>query len=151
MNDLERARHMLAKTPELSCIVCKGEVCYTSEKRGIAPMMDFLDAGYAMEGSSVADRIVGRAAAMLFVLAGIAFVYAEVMSEGALLFLQAHGVASSFGTLTPFIVNRRGDGPCPLETAVRDIDDPLQAREAIRKTMKRLKEKGGTDTNEKLQ
>ena len=29
------------------------------------------------------------------------------------------------------IINRKGDGLCPMEKAVLDIDDPLQAKEAI--------------------
>ena len=143
MSDLERAKRMLAEKSTLSCVLCRGERFYTSEKRGIAPMMDFLDADYTMDGFSVADRIVGRAAAMLFVLAGIQWVYADVMSEGALAFLQAHGVNVSYGILTPYIVNRRGNGQCPMEEAVRDICDPAQARAVIRKTMQRLKERGG--------
>lgn len=34
-------------------------------------------------------------------------------------------------TNCPRIINRKGDGLCPMEKAVLDIDDPLQAKEAI--------------------
>ena len=148
MSDLDRAKRILTEQPRLSCVVCGGEILYTSEKRGIAPMMDFLDAGYAMSGFSVADRIVGRAAAMLFVLADIRHVYAEVISEGALALLRTRGIEVSYGVLTPCIINRAGNGACPMEVAVRDIDCPASAREAIRKTMQRLREKGGTQDRE---
>ena len=148
MRDLDRAKKMLAEQPTITCVVCGGELLYVSEKRGIAPMMDFLDAGYDMQGFSAADRIVGRAAAMLFVMAGVSHVYAEVMSEGAFSLLRANGIDASYGTLTPFIINRKGDGQCPMEDAVRDINDPAQARAAIRQTMQRLKERGGSATLE---
>ena len=138
MSDLVRAKQMLAEQSSITCVVCGGEVLYVSEKRGIAPMMDFLDAGYHMKGFSAADRIVGRAAAMLFMMAGVRCVYAEVMSEGAFSLLRANGIDASYGTLTPYIINRKGDGQCPMEDAVRDIHDPAQARAAIRQTMQRL-------------
>ncbi len=142
MSDLERARIILSGQPSKTCVLCHGEILYTSEKRGIAPMMDFLDAGYTMTGFSAADRIVGRAAAMLFVLAGVRWLYADVMSEGALAVLQTHGIGASYGTLTPCIINRKGSGQCPMEEAVQAISDPAQAREAIRRTLQRLKERG---------
>ena len=148
MNDLERAKHMLAMTPRLSCVLCKGDDVYTSEKRGIAPMMDFLDAGYGMAGFCAADRIVGRAAAMLFVLARVDSVYAEVMSEGALEILQMNGINAFYGCLTSYIVNRQGNGQCPMEEAVGAISDPSAAREAIRRTMQKLKARGGSNTGE---
>ena len=148
MRDLDRAKQMLLEQPTITCVVCGGELLYVSEKRGIAPMMDFLDAGYDMQGFSVADRIVGRAAAMLFALSGIRQVYAEVMSEGALTLLQSYQIQASYGVLTPYIINRKGNGACPMEEAVCHISDPVQARAAIRNTMKRLKERGGADTLE---
>lgn len=151
MNDLERAKRMLRENAALSCILCRGELLYTSEKRGIAPMMELLDAGYEMKGFSAADRIVGRAAAMLFVLAGVRSVYAEVMSEGALQTLSAYAMEASYGTLTPYIVNRKGNGPCPMEEAVRDITEPEAAREAIRMTMDRLRTQNGrSDTQSNI-
>ncbi len=101
-------------------------------------MMGFLDDGIDLCGFCAADRIVGRAAAFLFVLSGVRALYAEVLSEGALQVLERHGIPVTYGTLTPYIVNRRGNGACPMETAVRDINDPAAARTEIRQTMVRL-------------
>lgn len=47
--------------------------------------------------------------------------------------LSRFGVDHSYNVLTEGIVNREGTGPCPMEQAVKDIDDPREAFEAIRK------------------
>lgn len=150
MSDLDSAKQILHGDPEVSCVLCKGDTVYKSEKRGIVPMMEYLDAGLDLHGFSAADRIVGRAAAMLFVLGGVREVYAEVMGEGALAVLKQHGILATYAKLTPYIINRSGEGPCPMEQAVCLIDDPAAAREAIRLTLQQLKNrKGDENTHEK--
>ena len=134
MTDLERAWNRLSEKTELTCVLAQDNVIYQSERKGIAPMMDLLDAETDLRGFSVADRIVGRAAAMLFVLAGVAAVHAQVMSRGALAVLEANGICAEYETLTEYIVNRQGDGMCPMEHAVQGIENPKEAREAIRRT-----------------
>ena len=81
MTDLERAWSELSKNDAWTCALVRDRVIYHSERKGIAPMMDLLNAETDLQGFSVADRVVGRAAAMLFVLAGIAAVHAQVMSS----------------------------------------------------------------------
>lgn len=137
MSDLERAKALLSSSSH-TCVLCRGEEVWTSDRSGIAPMLRFLEDEIDLRGASAADRIVGRAAAMLFALAGVKSLYAEVLSERALPILEQYGIAISHRTLTPAIINRRGDGPCPMERAVESIDDPLEALEAIRATVASL-------------
>ncbi len=139
MNDLERAKALLyAPDAHNTCVLCRGERVYRSEKTGIAPMMDLLDSGAELSGFCAADRIVGRAAAMLFVLADVREVYAEVITDGAVQILNENGIACSWQTRAEMIVNRRGDGPCPMEKAVAGTADPQKARALIRKIMESL-------------
>jgi len=51
-------------------------------------------------------------------------VHADVMSQPALSLLQAHGVKTSYSTLVDHIINRTGDGWCPMERLSRDESDP---------------------------
>lgn len=129
MTDLERAKELLTGTA--TCVLVKGDTVYSSRKSGIAPMLDYLGAGVPLHGFSAADRIVGKAAAMLFVRAGISAVYGEVMSKAGAEFLKAHGVGCSYGTLTEIIINRIGTGMCPMEQTVREIDDYHRAFGAL--------------------
>ena len=83
MTDLEHAKRLLNSSSH-TCVLCKGEVIHVSDRTGIAPMMDFLDHETDLVGFSAADRIVGKAAALLFALAGVREIYAEVLSESAI-------------------------------------------------------------------
>ena len=140
MTDWEGAKNALLADETLKCVLQKGEVQYRSEKRGVAPMMDFLEEGLDLRGFCAADRVVGKATAFLFVLAGVRAVYGAVMSESARDVLLRYGVDCQAEKLVPYIINRRGDGACPMETAVREIEDPHDAYLAVKKTQKMLSE-----------
>ena len=99
----------------------------TSDKRGVAPMVDFIREGRDLTGYSAADRVVGKAAAVLFIKAGVKEIHALTLSESARDLLAAHGVKATWETLTDRIMNRAGDGPCPMESTVSGTDDIAEA------------------------
>lgn len=136
MTDLEKAKGLLAKH---TCVLCRGDTVYASGQAGISPMLDLLADGTALSGFSAADKIVGKAAALLFVLAGVKAVYGEVMSRGAQAVLSAHRIDCDCGTLVPFIINRQGTGICPMEQAVAQIEDPAAAFHALWETRNALR------------
>lgn len=138
MTDIKRARQLLSAGGH-TCVLCRGGETLTSDSAGIAPMMEFIDAGVDLNGFSAADRIVGRAAALLFALAGVRAVHARVMSRGAADVLKAHGIARSCDALTDRIINRAGTDICPMERAVEGIDDPRAAHAAIAAALERLR------------
>ena len=135
MEDLNKAKILL---PSHTCVLCKGEQVYTSNKPGISPMLDWLDDGVKLQGFSAADKIVGKAAALLFVLSGIRAVHAQVLSTPGKAVLQQHGIFCTLDTEAAYIINRTGDGPCPMEQTVEHIVDPATAFEALKATRARL-------------
>ncbi len=138
MTDIERAKRLLAQG-KYTCVICRDEDIHTSRERGVAPLVKLLDGGAEIEGYCAADRAVGRAAAMLFVLLGVGEIYAAVMSRGAKKVLDAHGIKSSCGEEVEYIINRRGDGMCPMEKAVEGIDDPAEGAAKIKEALARLR------------
>ena len=128
MTDLQRA---IAALPGHSIALCRGETLITSDLRGVAPMMEFLSRGQELSGFSVADLVVGKAAAMLFVSAGIRAVFAKTLSAGGKAYLETHGIPVQYEVLTAAIRNRKGDGICPMEAAVQDLTDPGEAFAAL--------------------
>lgn len=68
-------------------------------------------------------------------------VYADVLAEKALEILRRNEIDAYYGELAPVIINRRGDGPCPMEIAVADTDDPEEAYSAVKACLLRLSEK----------
>lgn len=136
MTDSEKARHAL---PGHSMALCRGDRLLTCDSRGIAPMIDYMEVGQNLSGFSVADVIVGKAAALLFVRAGIAAVYARTLSEGGKAILEAHGIPVEYDLLTPAIRNRADTGLCPMEETVADTDDPELAYRLIRERLNSLR------------
>lgn len=136
MNDVALAKSNLAGH---SIALCKEGKLLTSDERGVSPMIDFLQDGIDLSGYSVADKIVGKAAAMLFVKAGIKEVYAEILSVSGKNFLEEHGINVGYETLTEKIINRTGDDICPMEKTVADIIDPEEGYEAIRNKLKEMR------------
>lgn len=124
MNDLLIAREHLAGH---TLCLCKDGECLFSEKRGIAPMMEFAEAGADLLGYSAADIVVGKAAAFLFVRSGIKAVFAKTLSVSAKNVLEAHGIFCEYETLTEHIIDRTGKDICPMEKAVRDCNDADEA------------------------
>ncbi len=145
--NLEKAKEIL-KTGDTTCVLCLGDCVYISEKSGISPMLDYLSEGINFAGYSAADKIVGKAAALLFAKAGVCEVYGEVVSRAALPVLKRYGIACTWGTLADHIINRRGDGCCPMEETVAAIDDPEEGYEALLKKRATLRAHSATGAGE---
>ena len=120
MTDTEKVKQSLAGH---TIALCKGGDIVTSDKRGIASMLGFIAENRNLAGYSVADLIVGKAAATLFVKAGIAAVHANTLSVAGRGFLQSHGVSVTYDVLTERIFNRDKTDVCPMEKTVENLSD----------------------------
>ena len=138
MDDLLTAENLF-KDGGYSCVLVKGETVLTSTESGIAPLLKFIDSGKNFVGFCAADKIVGKAAALLYAYMGVSAVYAEVLSEQALTVLKDNGIEVKYATLTEKIINRRGDGLCPMEQTVAETDEPDRAFELLKQKVTSLK------------
>lgn len=136
MNDMEIAANNLAGH---SLVLCKNGDIISSDKRGISPMLDFISEGRNLQGYSAADTVVGKAAAMLFIKAGIKEVYAKTLSRSGKNVLDAFGIPVSYGVLTDKIINRERTGICPMEQAVAEASDAETAFRCIIEKLNSLK------------
>ena len=94
-------------------------------QRGVKDLLTLVTQGpEILNGSSIADKAVGKAAAACMIQGGVMHVWADVMSEPALALLQDHGVKAESGQLVHHIINRTGDDWCPMERLSRGLDDP---------------------------
>lgn len=102
-----------------SLVVSNGEV-RTFDRRGVADLYALLreDSDF-LKGASVADKVVGKAAAALMILGEVGELHADVVSRPALDLFADSGVRVSYGTAVPHIINRTKTGWCPLETCCR--------------------------------
>ena len=94
-------------------------------QRGVKDLLTLVtESPETLKGALIADKAVGKAAAACMVVGGVKHVHADVMSEPALALLQHHGVEAEYGILVDHIINRTGDGWCPMERLSRDESDP---------------------------
>ena len=138
MNCIDNARSILEKT-NCTCVFCKDTTILTDTRRGVRPLLDLLERKIDLSGYAAADKVVGKAAAYLYCLLGIKTLYASVISEPAHSVLNQNGITVAYGTLVSSIQNRSQDGPCPMEYAVWNIDNPNDALAAIYRTLEQLK------------
>jgi hypothetical protein len=82
-------------------------------------------------GSSVADKVIGKAAAAMIAVGKVKELYAHVLSEKALGILDRAGIRYTYGTLIPQIIRAENDSRCPLETIVEDAETADEAVEKL--------------------
>ena len=128
MSDLERAKTIL-QSGAYTCVLCRDDQVHTSTRRGVAPLLALLDTD--VSGFCAADKVVGKATALLYCLLKVRAVHALVISQAALQVLENSGIAVSWDSRVDHIKNRTGDGRCPMEQATEGIDDPQEALVAI--------------------
>ena len=105
----------------------------TFSRRGVADLFNLVaDEPDFLRGASVADRVIGRGAALLLVKGGARQVYAQVISSGALEVLRSAGIETSFGKEVPNIINRTGTDICPVEKLTASTSSPDEAYERIK-------------------
>ncbi len=128
----------LIKNQKATCVVIKnGKILNIENGRGVKPVIALYEQGI-LQDAAVVDKIIGKAAATVLVLGGVKSCYGLTMSHAAADYLKAHGVAVEYDVLTEHIINRTGDGICPMEQTVADIDDPTEALEALKNKIAEL-------------
>ena len=85
-----------------------------------------------------ADQVIGKAAAFLLRKGGAKYLYAKIISEHALETLKDSGIAVSYGTKVPYIINRKKDGMCPMEQTVLSVTDVEEAYGKLREKLREL-------------
>ena len=111
----------------------------TARARGVAPLLSLLDSGEDVSSFCAVDKVVGKAAAFLYILLGIRRVYALTVSESARALLKEHNIIIGYETCVDRIKNRDGTGFCPMESAVLSESDPSRALSAIRSALQALR------------
>ena len=109
---------------------------YISDESGIRPVIvPMCEDIVFFKDLEVADRIIGKASAMLLCLSGVKKVYTPVLSKAGKEIFDRYGVKADYDTLAEYIANRKGNGMCPMEMTVKDIDDLNEAFSALKKKL----------------
>jgi hypothetical protein len=132
MDDLTRAKEIL-QTGQLTFVLMKeGRVIKTSHKGGIIPLIEVIKQDdRVLDKAVIADKVIGRAAALLAVHYKVRAIYAELISQKAREILDKHSIFYQFKQCVPYIKNRELNDQCPLEKLTQSISDPAKAYDQI--------------------
>ncbi len=132
MTNLELAKQKLTSDGLAFVIVQTGTILRTGTREGVGELLEAVaELGPATQGAALADKIVGKAVAMIARAAKIQTVYSPLASQAASDALARDHIAFEYDRLVPFILNKRNDGLCPMERLTLPLDDPHQAVAAL--------------------
>ena len=121
------------------CLVIKENVIVKTETgRGVTPIIRLYESG-VLENSFVVDKVVGKAAAMVMTLGKIKGCHAVTISKPALEWFRKCNVMVEYEKVVDYIINRTGDGMCPMEQTVRALDDNKDIIEILKAKIEELK------------
>lgn len=116
MKDIDIAIELLHNERLTLAIVKDGKVVFSSKDKGIKPLYKAITEFKAdLEGSSVADRVTGRAAAMICAHGGIKYLKTGLISDNGINVLKSTNIIYEYDERAPFIENRDRLGMCPIE------------------------------------
>lgn len=127
------------KEKNLSVVLIKDNKVFVSKEHGITPLLGYFEDGNDYSGYCAADKIVGMAAAYLYVLLGVKSVFAVTASLHAVNVFEKYSIEYVCENTVPAIKSRDGKGLCPMESAVLNIDSPEAALTAIKEKLRELK------------
>ncbi len=125
-------------------IIQNGEIMYRSGAAGVAPLLEAIESigVEKLRGSLVADKVVGKAAALLLALFKPRYVFSMIMSKLAINVLEENGIEFDSDKLVDHILNRDKTDLCPFEKAVLNINDPGKAYRVIKEALQKLRKSG---------
>ncbi len=133
MTDLDLAKQILETQGAAFVLVKQGRELARGSREGIGELLAAVETlGPETHGASLADKIVGKAVAMVAAYAGIRAIYSLLASEAASRVLQERQIELTADSHVPLILNKRGDGPCPMERLTLPLEEPVEAVRALR-------------------
>lgn len=123
---IEQAKAEFYKIDDCSCIIISEDknIIFESNEKGIKPLVASVS---LIKGAAVADKIIGKAAALVCVFGGAKAVFGHIMSESAQAVLKENNIDFAFNKSVDYIINRLGTDMCPMEKLVMQVNSPIEA------------------------
>jgi len=125
LNDMIMAISILKEENLALVVVKEGKLVFKSKDRGIKPMYilanEMKDKG---KNASIADKVIGKGAAILCGYIGVKSVYADLISQGGVEVLSKFDISYQAEKTCPYIKNRDKTDYCPIEKISLDIEEP---------------------------
>jgi len=133
MQDLKIAKLRL-KEGDLTLVIAKeGKVIFETKSQGVSGFLQAIEKfGKGLASSSVADKIVGAAAAMLCAYSKAASVFAVTISEEGMKVLEDNNILYEFESSVSNILNYDKTDICPFEKLAAGSRNPKEAYDKLK-------------------
>lgn len=121
MTNLEIVKEKLyRKNASLVVLYANGE-CKEYYQNRINDIKEILQENkFALQGATIADKVIGKVASSILIVAGVKEIYADVMSKYAIPILKENGIKYEYKNLANYIQNNDKTGMCPMENKYKD-------------------------------
>lgn len=131
--DLDISKRELKEKKFNLVVAKKGNIIFESKTSGIKGLLYAIEKlSKRLTGSTVADKIMGRASAMLCVYSQVKAVFAITISEEGKKVLEENNIVCQFEECVPNILNQQRTDMCPFEKLVIHIKTPEEAYENLK-------------------
>ena len=103
----------------------------TYNGRGLGPLLKHLETDN-LKNAQMYDKVTGRASALLLAYGGAVSLHTGMLSKEAIPILEKYHIQYTADREVDFILNRSKTASCPMETAVRSIDDAQTAFDILK-------------------
>ncbi len=140
MLDLKLAEERLY-TCELTLVIVKnGEVFFETDSHRISGFIKAIEQlGPQLREASVADRVAGKALALLCVYAGVRDIYAEVLSRKAQAVFEKNHISMEWRHLVDNVLDLNKSGVCPFEQVAAGLSDPAESFEVFKALLEKMR------------
>ncbi len=140
MNDLELAKTRLYIKNLTLAIVKNGQILLETDAHRISGFIGAIEKFNGdLAGASVADRVAGKAVALLYVYSGISRVYADVLSEKAKAVFEGNGIAYEWKELVNNVLDTNKAGVCPFEKLAAGLSDPQESYREFKALLEKMR------------
>jgi len=128
IKDMNLARTTLSSEDYSIVVIRDGKILIHKKGDGIKPILKVIDElGNEMQDTVVGDRILGKASAFLCRYSKVKGVYSPQATKTAIAILIIGGIPCQVDEMIPVIKNKAGDGLCPFEKMLKNVESPEEA------------------------
>jgi len=122
------------KNSSYSLVVVKNnKIQYKSKEESVGSIVDLMDnRADLLKKAVVADKIIGRAVAMICDYASVSFCYGLILSQGAVDHFNKVGLPYQAEKVVKTIRNRDDTDLCPMEKLTLEVENSLEGVKKIR-------------------
>lgn len=139
MRDIEIAKKTLKEKNLTLTIAKNGRIIFESRDHGIIGLINAIEKlREELNESSIADKIMGKAAALLAIYMKAKTIYTAIISRQGLKTLMENNIEVEYDEIVEAIMDKTGRNICPFELKAQEIQKPEEAYEKFKSMIEKI-------------